>query len=403
MDARRDFPLLANGSELVYFDNACQTLRPRQVIDAIVAYYEEYPACGGRSLHKMGSHVSNLVQKAREATASFVGAGESAEIVFTKNTTEGLNLVAQAIPWEKGDVVVTTDKEHNSNNLPWLRLAGLKGIRVVRVPSRKDGTFDLAQYEKALAAHRKEVRLVSMGWASNADGVTIPAEEIVPRAHELDALVMLDAAQAVPHRPVDVGALDVDFLAFSFHKMLGPSGMGALYGRRDLLETLTPLSLGGGTAASVSYDDYELLGAPDKWEAGLQDYAGILGSGAAVDYLRPRIADVPAHDAKLNRIITEGLDVEGVTVHGPAPESRGGIVPFTVDGLGPHDVALALDERDVAIRSGVHCVHAWYAKRGAKDGWARASTYLYNTEDEAKRFVRAVASIANSVRVAKAR
>lgn len=395
---RLDFPALWkkwNGKYPVYFDNACVTLRPKQVISAMNEYYNEYPVCGGRSVHKMAKKVDEKVSEAREKLQKFLNASSSEEIIFTRNTTEGLNLVASSLDFRKGDIVLTTDREHNSNLVPWQVQARNKGIKHIVVYSNPDNTFNLEQYEEILGKS-KNVRLVSMYHTSNLDGYTLPAREIIKIAHEHNALVMLDGAQSVPNKPVDVRGLDVDFFAFSVHKMLGPSGMGVLYSKKHLLEELAPFIVGGDTVSETTYESARFLPPPEKFEAGLQNYAGIIGSGAAVDYLNNvGMSNILQHEVRLNKIITEGIkNIPGLKILGPEePELRSGIVSFTVEmlkGGDAHDIALVLDETEnIEVRSGAFCVHSWFNYRKCEAA-VRASLYLYNTEEEAKKFVDAL-------------
>jgi cysteine desulfurase/selenocysteine lyase len=401
MDIRKirpDFPVLSkkrNGRYPIYFDNACMTLKPRQVMDSMNEYYNEYPVCGGRSLHRMAKKVDEKVNEAREKFGKFLGAKNNEEIIFTRNTTEGLNLVANSLEFKKGDIVLTTDREHNSNLVPWQVQAHKKGINHLVFFSNPDNTFNLEEFEEILSNNRN-VRLVSMVHTANLDGYTIPAKEIIKLAHDYGSLVMLDGAQSAPHKPVDVTDLDVDFFALSVHKMLGPSGMGVLYGKRHLLEELSPFIAGGDTVSDTTYKSAKFLPPPEKFEAGLQNYAGMIGSGAAIDYLNKiGVQNIEKHEIKLNRIITDGIkDISGLKIIGPEdPGKRGGIISFTLKfpkGGDVHDIAIVLDETEnIAIRSGAFCVHSWfnYRKCGAA---VRASLYLYNTEDEARKFIDAL-------------
>ncbi len=392
---RPDFPALWkkwNGKYPIYFDNACMTLKPKQVMDAMNEYYNEYPVCGGRSIHKMAKKVDEKVNEAREKFQKFLGAERPEEIIFTRNTTEGLNLVANSLELKKGDLVLTTDREHNSNLIPWQIQTRNRGIKHIVVYSNPDNTFALEQFEEIMSKN-KNVRLVSMVHTSNLDGYTIPAKEIIRSAHEHGALVMLDGAQSAPHKPVDVRALDVDFFALSVHKMAGPTGMGVLYGKQHLLEELAPFIVGGDTVSDTTYEGAKFLPPPEKFEAGLQNYAGIIGSGAAVDYLKNvGLSNVEKHEARLNKIITDGIkDFHGLKIIGPQePHLRGGIISFTVEmlkGGDAHDIALVLDETEnIEVRSGAFCVHSWFNYRKCEAA-VRASLYLYNTEEEAKKFI----------------
>ena len=383
---RQDFPIMqrsAGTKDVVYFDSACQSLRPNVVIEAVNQYYLKSSACSGRSMHHLAADVTRSVDQARASVAKFLGAGKKEEIVFTRNTTEGINLVANSLDLGAGDVVVISDKEHNSNLIPWQVLARRKGIQVRIVPSQADNTFDLAAFEKTLVG---PVKLVSLGYTSNLDGVTLPIEEIIKRSHRAGALVLLDAAQAAPHRRIQVKALDVDFLALSGHKLLGPSGTGVLYGKYTLLEKLEPFLVGGDTVATSTYTSCEFLPPPEKFEAGLQDYAGILGLGAAVEYLQKVGFDsIQKQELLLNEFLTAGIrDIPNVKWIGPAdPRLRGGIVTFYIEGIDSHRIALMLDQMaNVQVRSGQHCVHSWFHARQIQ-GSVRASAYFYNTLDEA--------------------
>jgi len=392
---RLDFPALWkkwNGKYPIYFDNACMTLKPKQVMDAMNEYYNEYPVCGGRSIHKMAKKVDEKVTEAREKFQKFLGASCPEEIIFTRNTTEGLNLVANSLELKEGDIVLTTDREHNSNLIPWQIQAHKRGIKHIVVYSNQDNTFNLPEFEEIMSKN-KNVRLVSMVHTSNLDGYTIPAKEIIKIAHEHNALVMLDGAQSAPHKPVDMKALDVDFFALSVHKMLGPTGMGVLYGKHHLLSELAPFIVGGDTVSDTTYEGAKFLPPPEKFEAGLQNYAGIIGCGAAVDYLNNiGLSNIEEHEKQLNTIITSGIrDMHGLKIIGPEePHLRGGIISFTVEmlkGGDAHDIALVLDETEnIEVRSGAFCVHSWFNYRKCEAA-VRASLYLYNTEEEARKFI----------------
>jgi cysteine desulfurase/selenocysteine lyase len=340
----------------------------------------------------MAKKVDEKVNESREKFQKFLGASSSEEIIFTRNATEGLNLVANSLDFKIGDVVLTTDKEHNSNLLPWQVQVHKRGIKHIVVYSNPDNTFNLSEFEEIISKNRN-VRLVSMAHTSNLDGYTIPAKEIIKIAHEHDALVMLDGAQSAPHKPVDVRALDVDFFVLSVPKMLGPTGMGVLYGKYRLLEELSPFIVGGETVSETTYEDAKFLPPPEKFEAGLQNYAGIIGSGAAVDYLKNiGLSNIEEHEKRLNTIITDGIkNLPGLKIIGPQePHLRGGIISFTVEmlkGGDAHDIALVLDETEnIEVRSGAFCVHSWFNYRKCEAA-VRASLYLYNTEEEARKFI----------------
>ncbi|MDR3572783.1 MAG: aminotransferase class V-fold PLP-dependent enzyme [Anaerolineaceae bacterium] len=387
---RQDFPILQENSgnkPVTYLDNACQSLRPRSVIEAINHYYLRTSACSGRSMHKLAAEVTRDVDTARSTIAKFLNAPKKDEIVFTRNTTEGINLVANSLCLQSGDVILISDKEHNSNLIPWQTLAKKKGILLKIVPSKEDNTFDLAAYDKLLD---KNVKLVSFGQTSNLDGVSLPVDEIIKRAHKNGSLVLLDAAQSAPHQKINVKSLDVDFLAFSGHKMLGPSGMGVLYGKYSLLEQLEPFLVGGDTVLSSTYETCQFLPPPEKFEAGLQDYAGIMGMGAAVMYLEGiGFEAIQAQERLLNETITAEIkDMPKLRILGPLdPKQRGGVVSFYIEGIDSHRIALMLDQMaNIMVRSGQHCVHSWFNAHQIK-GSVRASMYFYNTQEEALLFI----------------
>lgn len=373
--------------KFAYLDSACQSLRPVQVVEAVMRYYKESQACSGRSMHRLGTAATAMVDDARLQIARFINAKRKEEIVFTRNTTEGINLVAGSLNLQPGDVVLISDKEHNSNLIPWQKAARSKGIIYKIIPSLPDNQFDLEAYEKLLA---EGVKLVSLAAMSNLDGVAVPVQEVIRMAHRQGALVLLDGAQSVPHTMTDVQALDTDFLAFSGHKMCGPSGTGVLYGKYDLLQKLEPFLVGGDTVANSSYESCEMLPPPEKFEAGLQDYAGITGLAEAARYLQKIGFDtIAAKEKELNAMITEGIRaIPGLQIIGPKdPALRHGIATFTIEGLDPHRIALMLDQMDsVMVRSGMHCAHAWFNARHIQ-GSVRASLYFYNSQQDARRLI----------------
>lgn len=403
MDAkklRKDFSVLTKGSGgaiPIYFDSACQTLRPRQVTEAVAEYYESYPACGGRSVHRLATEVSLRCDAVREKVASFFNADSPNEIAFMKNTTEGLNTVIFGSGLKSGDEVVTTDYEHNSVHVPLVQLAKTMGVKRRIVRSAEDGTFDLESFEKAVT---KKTRLVAVCLTSNVTGYTLPAKEVVDIAHANGARVLFDAAQAAPSIKLDVRALDVDYMAASAHKMCGPSGVGLFYSRSELSRDLSPLIYGGHGVTDTDEGSFTLLPPPERFETGLQNYSGIIGTGAALDYLSAvGLEEIRSHEAALNRRMTKALrDTPSVRLLPPLdPNLRGGIFSFNVQGLTGHDVAMILDNsRDIMMRSGMHCCHSYFHALGL-DGCARASVYLYNTEEEVDIFTEAVAELAGKV------
>lgn len=385
---REDFKVLnpKDGKLVVYFDSACMSLKPDLVVQAMEEYYYEFPACAGRSAHKMGDKVTKKIKETRKTVASFINAKSEKEIIFTRNTTEGVNLLVNSFGFKKGDVVLITDKEHNSNLVPWLVLRDKIGIEVRICQSKEDNTFDLEKFSELV----KGVKLVSMVHTSNLDGVTNPAEEIIKIAHENNALVFLDCAQSIAHKKIDVQKLDVDLIAFSGHKMLGPTGTGVFYGKEKLLENLTPFLVGGDTVEFTTYSNYKMLPVPEKFEAGLQDYAGIIGLGAAVKYLEKLdFKDIEKHEFEINKYITEELlKFEKIKIIGPKDASlRSGIINFYIENTDMHKFATMLDSMaNIAIRSGRHCVHSWFDGKNIVNS-ARISAYFYNTKEEVELLV----------------
>ena len=395
---RKDFPVLGKeiGGKLpIYFDSACQTLRPRQVVAAVDEYYESFPACAGRSVHKMATEVSLRCDEVRARVASFLGAESPTEVAFLKNTTEGLNTVIFGSGLKKGDEVITTDYEHNSMHVPLLQLADTVGIRRRMIHSPTDGTFDLEALENAMG---KKVKLVAMCLTSNVTGYTLPAKQVVDIAHSKGAKVLFDAAQTAPSQRIDVGELGVDYLACSAHKMCGPSGVGIFYVKSDLSGRLTPLMFGGHGISDANYTSFKLLPGPERFETGLQNYSGIIGTGAAIDYLESiGMSEIRAHEIALNKQMTmELMDVKGLTILKPSdPNLRDGMFAFNLSGLMAHDIAMILDNsKNIMMRSGMLCSHSFFHARNL-DGCARASLYLYNTKEEVKVFVDSIRRLAD--------
>jgi cysteine desulfurase/selenocysteine lyase len=383
---RKDFPILhrkINEKPIIYFDNACMSLKPIQVIDKINEYYREYPGCGGRSQHKFGNKTTEEFEKSRELIKKLINAKRSDEIIFTRNTTEGINFIGNRFKFNKGDKVLSTDKEHNSNLLIWQDLNKKNIIKHEIVNSNDDNSFNLDEFNNKI----KNTKLVSLVHTSNLDGYTIPAKEIIKISHENDALVLLDCAQSLPHKLVDVKKLDVDFIAASGHKILGPTGTGILYGKQELLEDLEPFNVGGETVIDSTYNSYTFEKIPYRFEAGLQDYAGIIGLGEAAKYLMN--IDFERHEYELNKKLTEFLEkFKEIKIIGPRDAKlRGAIVNFIHNKINAHDMITILDESsNIMIRSGAHCVHSWFNKHKLQ-GSARISLYFYNTLEEINTFI----------------
>ncbi len=390
---RNDFPTM-RADPGVYLDSSCQSLRPDSVIDAVTGYYRDFPVCGGRSVHHLANEVSIRVDETREKLASFFGADSANSFVFTKNTTEAINTVAFGFGLKKGDTVVTTDSEHNSNYVPWLTLRDSVGIGMRHSESGKDGVFDIESFKSQMD---RSVKLVSVSQCNNVTGCTVPVKAVAEIAYDYGAMIMVDGSQAAPHMKVDMKDSDVDFYAMSIHKMLGPSGMGVLYGKEDALENIRPRLYGGGMVGLVTYDDVDFAPIPDRFEAGLQDYAGIIGTKAALEYLENvGMENIMKHDAELLSYMFElTKDIKGMHIVGPEdPSKRCSIMSFNIDGLGAHDVAMMLDSIDgIMVRSGMHCAHPFFVSRKT-EGSVRASVYLYNNRKDIERFASALGKVA---------
>jgi cysteine desulfurase/selenocysteine lyase len=398
---REDFPILqrqVNGRPAVYLDNACMALRPEPVIRAIEGYYREYSGCHGRAQHAFGTATTAAFDDARRTVRDFLGAADAAEILFTRNTTEAINLVARGLDWQPGDAVLSSDLEHNSNLLPWQDLANRAGVEHRIVPTRPDTRFDMAAFRRRLD---RKVKLVSVLHSSNLTGVCFPLAEIVREAHAAGALVLVDAAQGSLGHNIDVRKLGVDLLAFSGHKALGPTGTGVLYARRDVQDRLSSMLLGGETVTDTTYTDRTLGPAPYRYEAGLQNYAGIIGLGAALSYIQGvGQARIAKRVRELNTIATEQLGkLERVEILGPAdPALRGGLFTFRLRGIAASDVAWLLSTgANIMTRAGKHCVHAWYNGRGEEPA-VRASFAFYNSPEEVDFFCWTVKDILRSYR-----
>jgi len=390
---RADFPILhqehSPGIPLVYLDNAASSQKPVHVIDAMDDYYRRYNANVHRGIHKLSEEATAAYEEARIKVRKFLNARSKREIIFTRGTTEGINLVAQT--WGRanvraGDVILSTAMEHHSNIVPWQMLAEQTGAVVRYVPVLPDGTLDLDEYARLL--REQPVKLAAFAYMSNVLGTINPVAEMVKLAHEAGAIVLLDGAQAVPHLPVDVQALDIEFMAFSGHKMLGPTGSGALYGKRQLLEEMPPWMGGGDMIATVRLDGSTWNELPYKFEAGTPSVAEAIGLGIAVDYLSALGVDkVYQHEHVMIGYALDRLsEVTGLTVHGPDADHKGAVAAFSLKGIHPHDLAQILDAEGIAVRAGHHCAMPLHEEMGL-GATTRASFYLYNTPSEIDRLV----------------
>ncbi len=390
---REDFPSLSriiNKKPVIYLDNACMTLKPRSVIEAIVDYYFNFPGCHGRTNHHFGAETTEKYENSRKKFQKFLNAAHSDEIIFLRNATEGLNLLAHILPLAKGDIIFSSDIEHNSNLLPWQAVEKKKGIQRIIISTLPDTSFDLNHFRKKLTSFAPRVKLVSILSHSNLTGVAFPVRDIIEASHQAGALVCVDAAQSALSHPLDVRAWDVDFLVLSVHKMWGPTGIGILYGKKSLLESLPQFLTGGETVVDTTHTSATLAGLPDKFEAGLQDYAGVIGAGVAVDYIRKVGKTTILNQViKLNHLATEKIkQIPGVSILGPQDHSaRNSILNFIVDGLNVSDAAKILNEsRNIMVRSGKHCVHSFYNSRKISDS-LRISFSAYNTFTEIDAFI----------------
>ena len=391
---RGDFPILrreVNGKPLVYFDNAASSQKPRQVIEAMTEYYFNHHANVHRGAHTLSVEATEMYEGVRRKVARFLGAADPASVIFTRNTTEAMNLVAHS--WarsvlEPGDEIVVTAAEHHANLVPWHLLAAERGVVVRGVGLRPDHRVDLDELEEVVG---ERTRLVSTWHMSNVLGVINPITRIAELAHRVGALLLVDGAQAAPHLPVNVEALGVDFYAISGHKMCGPTGAGALWARPEILREMPPFLGGGEMIRKVFLDSSTYADIPMRFEAGTPNIAEVIGLGAAVDYLETIGLDaIFEHDQALVRYALERLQpLQGVTLYGPEGDDRGGILAFNIDGIHPHDIATALDQEGIAVRAGHHCAQPLMRTLNAQ-AMARASFYFYNTEGEIDRLVDAV-------------
>ena len=387
---RADFPILAqeiNGKPLAYLDSAVTAQKPRQMLDAMTRFYETSYANVHRGVYSLAERATEAFEGAREKVARLVNAPSSRELIFTRNATESLNLVAYA--WGltnlgPGDGVVVTELEHHSNFVPWQYVARRTGADFRMIPLTGSGELDLDALDGIAA--QGEVKVVATNLVSNALGTVNPVERLAAWAHDHGAILVVDAAQAAPHRAVDVQTLGCDFLAFSAHKLCGPSGVGALWGRRELLEAMEPFNLGGHMIKKVQFEETTWGDLPHKFEAGTSPIAEAVGFGAAVDYITGvGLEAIEQHEHELASYALERLaDVPGIVLYGPPAERRAGIVSFNLEGVHPHDVAQVLDWEGVAIRAGHHCCQPLMQRLGVA-ATNRASFYLYTLPEEIDR------------------
>ena len=390
---RKDFPILdretANGKRVIYLDSTATSQKPVQVIEAMNDYYRRSNANIHRGVHTLAEEATTMYEGARERIAKFINASSAREIIYTRNTTESINLVAYS--WARanlkaGDLVVLTEMEHHSNLVPWHMLQAERGIELDFIPVTEEGLLDLEAYKTLL---NRTPKLVSFTHMSNVLGTINPAAEIIKLAHTVGAVVLVDGAQSVPHLAVDVQALDADFYAFSAHKMCGPTGIGILYGKSAFLEAMPPFLGGGDMIKEVKLRSFRPNTLPHKFEAGTPAIAEAVGFGAAVDYLtQVGMKDIAAHEHAITEYALDRLEeIPGVKLFGPSADKKGGVAAFTLEGVHPHDVAQILDQDGIAVRAGHHCAQPLHEKFGIP-ATSRASFYLYSTKEEVDMLVK---------------
>ena len=389
---RDDFPILKRevypGVPLIFLDSAASSQRPSAVIEAMDEYYRFHHANVHRGIHRLSEEATDLYEGARERIADFINAPDASQVIFVRNATEGLNLVAYS--WGRknigeGDEILLTEMEHHANLIPWQILAEEKGALLRYVPFHEDGTLDLANLPDLLT---EKTKLFSFTAVSNVFGTVNPVKRLVDAAHEVGAIAIVDAAQAVPHMPVDVQAWDCDFMAFSGHKMCGPTGIGILYGRREILDAMPPFMGGGDMILRVNFESATWNELPWKFEAGTPSIAEAIGLGAAVDYLTALGMDeVHAHEQFITGYALEALsEVPGLEILGPSAAQKGGVAAFTLSGVHPHDIADILDKRGIAVRAGHHCAMPLHHRCGVA-ATTRASFYVHTTTEEIDKLV----------------
>lgn len=389
---REDFPILnreINGKRLVYLDNAATTQKPVSVIESISHYYTHYNANIRRSIHTLGTIATEEFENTRKKVAQFIGVRDPACIIFTRGTTESINLVA--FGWgrkflREGDEIILTEMEHHSNIVPWQIVSKEKNVRLRYIPITRDGTLDIEKFDDLLT---EKTRLVGVTHVSNVLGTINPIEDIIRKAHSVGAKVLIDGAQSVPSIPIDVTDLDIDFLAFSAHKMLGPTGVGVLYGKRELLEEMEPLLGGGEMIEKVSLEGSIWAGIPYRFEGGTPNIAGVVAFSKAIEYLSDlKMEEIFEHEKRLvSFAMSKMLSIEGIEIYGPKdPSLRGNIVSFNYKGIHPHDMATILDQDGIAIRAGHHCAQPLHNALNIPAS-CRISPYLYNTMEEIEYFI----------------
>jgi len=393
---RKDFPILGRkirDKPLVYFDNAATTQKPLSVIDAIRDYYMNYNSNIHRAVHQMAEEATHAYETTRQKVARFINSRSTDEIIFTRNATEAINLVSHS--WGQDNIrgddrIVITELEHHSNIVPWQVLCNQTRASLDYIEVDDGGCLDMDSYEKTL--RNRKTRLISISEVSNVLGTIVPIREIVKKAHAKDIPVLVDAAQSVPHMPVDVQVTDCDFMVFSAHKMLGPTGVGILYVKKEILEELQPFISGGDMIKEVHKYETIYNDLPYKFEAGTPNIADVIGFGAAMDYLnRLGMDKVRDHEIELTKYAMDAMkDIRGMTLYGPLDaKNKGGVISFNLGDIHPHDLATILNDHGIAIRSGHHCAQVLMEKFDLS-ATSRASFYIYNTIEEVDKFINAL-------------
>ncbi|MEM2954900.1 MAG: cysteine desulfurase [Candidatus Nanoarchaeia archaeon] len=395
---REDFPILKrswNGKPLIYLDNAATTQKPKAVIQAITDFYSLHNANIHRGRHKLSQEASDLYEDAHKKVAKFIGAKGMEEIIFTRNATESLNLIANCLDWQKGDEVIVSEMEHHSNLIPFLMLQNRKGVKIKYIPVNNEGKLKIDELKSLITAKTK---LVSCVHVSNFLGTVNQINEIGKICKEKDVLFAVDGAQSAPHMQINVKKLNCDFFAFSAHKMCGPTGIGILWAKKELLEEMSPFLGGGEMIKEVNYHNFSTNILPWKFEAGTPNIAGGYAFGVALEYLsKIGFENVEKHEKELISIIMEFFSkMPQIEIYGPKEvKERGGLISFNIKGINHHDVATILDEKaNIAVRSGHHCVMPLHKKYGI-NGSVRASVYIYNTKEEIEVFCNTVKEIVN--------
>jgi cysteine desulfurase/selenocysteine lyase len=388
---KSEFPFFVKNPNLIYLDSACTSIKPQKVIDAEISYYQEFGACAGRSAHKYGRKTSEKMEESRENIAKFVNADTDGTI-FTKNTTEGLNIVIKGIDYSKKRKVVTTDLEHHALILPLLRLRD-EGKIELKIVKSKDGLISEEAWKEAIDSNTK---LVATHLSSNTTGIFQNITVISKIAHEKGAQILIDGAQGVPHKKCDMKKEGIDFLCFSSHKMMGPTGVGALCMKKELLKDVKELVCGGGTVKTVTFEKVEMLQNHERFEAGISDFAGIIGFSQACNYINQKnFSKIEEHEEKLRSALLEELQKANARVLGNLKSKRSALYTFNINGAKAHDLALMLDKEEVAVRSGYFCAQPALDALGSKEGGVRVSAYAYNSLEEIRKFGEKLGKIAS--------